>query len=299
MTPWKFLTCEYTHWALENRAANTVASQNSAINMGIEKYLPKKSIDLNDVTPEMVSCYINAEDGVGLGQRRFRLSAVNSFLSLAKDRGHCKGNVAAKLRVNMKNLTLKQKEPKKKKPFSLEEYKLTCQGIDVLHKAPVPPTYLEFFKFATTLSYYTGLRLSDCASLEWDSIVSVPNHLVVWTAKAGDKQHARVALPVDHDMLGGGELVKLFNGLDFGDDPDYVWPEERRLISTPSTRSYLPQYYKRMLKKIPTINGRVLSFHCLRHSFVTRLKAAGVGLEDIGKLVAHTSTGTTEIYNHA
>lgn len=293
MTPSKFLSGEYSEWAIENRAANTVASQNSAIGMWIKNYLPKKSMLLRDVTPEMVSKYINADDGVSLGQRRFRLSAVSSFLSLAKERGHCPGNVAAKLRVNMKDLTLKQKEPRKKIPFSLEEFEATLSWLD--NSQP----YGEFFKFATTLSYCTGLRLSDCASLEWDSIVSVPDHLVVWTAKAGDKKHARVALPMKHWLLGGERLVTLFNELDMGDDYTYVWPQERRLISTPATRSYLPQYYKRMLKKIPNIDGSKLSFHCLRHSFVTRLKKAGVKLEDIGKMVAHTSTGTTEIYNHA
>ena len=288
MTPWKFLTTEYTHWALENRAANTVASQSSALNKWVEEYLPK-TVTLPKVTPEMVSKYINADDGVSLGQRKFRLASINSFLSLAKERGHCKGNVAAKLRVNMQNLTLKQKEPKKKIPFTEGQIEsiLCCGG-------RCSPKHEAFFKFATTLSYFTGLRLSDCASLEWDSIISVPKHLVVWTAKAGDKKHARVALPMEHELLGGGELIELFNKLEMT-DTTYVWPEHRKLITTPATRSYLPQYYIRMLRRL---GMKGMSFHCLRHSFVSRLAKAGVTLEDIGKMVAHTSTGTTEIYNH-
>tara|TARA_R100000458_G_C8265933_1_gene240993 strand:+ start:192 stop:1073 length:882 start_codon:yes stop_codon:yes gene_type:complete len=291
MTPWKFLTTEYTHWALENRAANTVASQSSAINRWIEDYLPKKSMDLRDITPEMVAKYINADDGTSLGQRRFRLSAISSFLSLAKERGRMAGNPAAKLRVNMKKLTLKQKEAKKKIPFTHEEFEQLTDGRIV---GRCSPRYEEFFQFATVLSYWTGLRLSDCASLEWDSIISIPEHLVVWTAKAGDKKHARVALPMNHELLGGGVLVELFNSCEMKDS-DYLFPEERKLINTPATRSYLPQYYIRMLRRLGI---RDKSFHCLRHSFVTRLANAGMELKDIGKMVAHTSTGTTEIYNH-
>lgn len=293
ISPWRFLVTEYTPWALENRAANTVASQSSAINKWINEYLPKvkgRDVTLPGVTSEMVSKYINADDGVSLGQRRFRLASIASFLSLAKERGRCEGNVASKLRVKMSNLTLKQKEPKRKEPFSGEEFFAVLNGM----AGRCSPKYEPFFKFAHTLSYYTGLRLSDCASLEWDSIISIPKHLVVWTAKAGDKQHARVALPMEHKLLGGGILVDLFNELEMK-GLTYVWPKERELITTPCTRSYLPQYYIRMLRRMKLHH---LSFHCLRHSFVSRLSKAGIKLEDIGKMVAHTSTGTTEIYNH-
>ena len=250
---------------------------------------------MDDIKPEDVSEYINADDGVSLSQRKFRLASISSFLSLAKERGYCKGNVAAKLRVNMKNLTTKQKEKRIKLPFRRSEYKLINK---VLEETKPQTDRNVFWRYATTLSYWTGLRLIDCASMEWDAVMTVPDHLVVWTAKAGDKHHARVALPMNHELLGSGVLAELFNSLVDRFDPStpYIWPTEQEMMNNTRKRSLLPQEYIRKLRKVGIHNK---SFHCLRHSFVTRLRKEGVSLEEIGKLVAHTSEGTTEVYNHA
>tara|TARA_R100000005_G_C4986047_1_gene194383 strand:- start:969 stop:1889 length:921 start_codon:yes stop_codon:yes gene_type:complete len=294
--PWGFYNTEYITWANANRAPNTVASQGSAIKKWITEYLDVDD-KLDDIKPEDVSNYINADDGVSLSQRKFRLASVSSFLSLAKARGFCKGNVADKLRVNMKKLSTKQKEKKIKIPFTRKEFKYAQQYLeDMSHRGNN-----RFWHYATTLSYWTGLRLIDCASMEWNAVMTVPDHLVVWTAKAGDRQHARVALPLSHECLGSGVLADLFNGLldlydPEGPDDQLIWPEKEWMMNNVKKRSLLPQEYIRLLKRIG-IHDK--SFHCLRHSFVTRLRKEGLSLEEIGKLVAHTSEGTTETYDHA
>ena len=101
-------------WAKENRAENTAYSQGAILKQWINT-LPKNQ-QLEKLTSNEVQDFINREDGVSLSQRRFRLASINSLLSLMKARGHCKGNVAAKLRVNMKRLTHKQKEKRVKNP---------------------------------------------------------------------------------------------------------------------------------------------------------------------------------------
>lgn len=294
MGAWTFYKTVYLPWAEANRAPNTVASQSSAIYKWLHHYIDV-SATMDDIKPEDVSEYINADDGVSLSQRKFRLASLSSFLSLAKERGYCKGNVAAKLRVNMKNLTTKQKEKRVKLPFGRSEYKLLVDkkgGFYIGGQRDV------FWRYATMLSYWTGLRLIDCASMEWDAVMTVPDHLVVWTAKAGDKHHARVALPMNHELLGSGRLAELFNSLVDHFDPStpYIWPKEQEMMNNVKKRSLLPQEYIRKLRRLGIKDK---SFHCLRHSFVTRLRKEKVSLEDIGKLVAHTSTGTTEVYDHA
>ena len=291
--PWGFFNTEYKEWVEHNRAANTAESQGSAIRKWISEYLDVR-LKLDEIKPEDVSKYINANDGVGLSQRKFRLAAVSSFLSLAKARGYCKGNVAEKLRVNMKKLTTKQKEKKLKVPFTFSQFAYIQQYTkDMSHRGNN-----RFWHYATTLSYWTGLRLIDCASLEWEDVMAVDDHLVVWTAKAGDKNHARVALPLKHELLGSGQLINIFNGLLDLYDPEcpHIWPKQEEMMNNVKKRSLLPQEYIRMLRRHKYMD---LSFHCLRHSFVTRLRKNKVSLEDIGKLVAHNSTGTTEIYDHA
>ena len=158
--------------------------------------------------------------------------------------------------------------------------------------------HADFFKAATCISYCTGLRLCDVANLEWDALISEPKHIVVWTAKAGDRQHARVALPLNNPLIGeaieGSPLQDVFNSLEMH-DPQYVFPDERDLMNNVKTRSHLPQYYIRLLKRLG-IKG--YSFHCLRHAFVTRLSKANMTLEEIGKLVAHNDETTTGGYVH-
>lgn len=277
----------WLRWAEENRAANTVASQGSAIKSWL-KTLPK-ALKVDAITSNHVSKFINRDDGVSLSQRRFRLSAINSYTILAKERGFAKGNPASRLRVDMKKLTHRQKEKKVKHPITKDEYDNIIE-----HAWRKGGRHSRFFKAATAISYWTGLRMSDCATLEWDALTSEPDHIVVWTAKAGDKQHARVALPLSDPLIGGGDLTDILNELTDGwNDMTYVFPVERNLMTTVSKRSHLPQYYIRMLKGL-SIHGK--SFHCLRHSFVTRLSEAGKKLEDIGKLVAHKDTATTEEY---
>tara|TARA_R110000824_G_scaffold75947_4_gene192586 strand:- start:599 stop:1378 length:780 start_codon:yes stop_codon:yes gene_type:complete len=257
---------------------------------------------VDSLTSSHVSEFINRDDGVSLSQRRFRLSAINSYTSLAKALGEAKGNVSYKLRVNMKKLSHKQKERKHKEPFTRDEYDSIMVNCWRVPKFSFGNKYIEnraFFKTATALSYWTGLRLCDCASLEWDAVITEPDHLVVWTKKAGDSEHARVALPLENPLVGSGELREVLNELPF-ESPQYVFPHHHKIITTIRTRSYLPQAYRRFLKQ-KDMFGESFSktFHCLRHSFVTRMSEAGVGIEDIGKLVAHADTTTTDIYNHA
>ncbi|MBI5185976.1 MAG: tyrosine-type recombinase/integrase [Nitrospinae bacterium] len=40
------------------------------------------------------------------------------------------------------------------------------------------------------------------------------------------------------------------------------------------------------------------SFHCLRHTFATRLAQAGIDLYKISKLLGHRSISTTERHSH-
>ena len=54
--------------------------------------------------------------------------------------------------------------------------------------------------------------------------------------------------------------------------------------------------YTTALKKIDGV--RLLSPHCCRHTYVTRLQAKGVPMETIARLVGHSSIATTGDYTH-
>lgn len=54
--------------------------------------------------------------------------------------------------------------------------------------------------------------------------------------------------------------------------------------------------YKKEIKKIDGV--RVLTPHCCRHTYITRLQAKGVPMETISRLAGHSNTDTTDGYLH-
>ena len=54
--------------------------------------------------------------------------------------------------------------------------------------------------------------------------------------------------------------------------------------------------YKKLLAEIDGV--RVLTPHCCRHTYITRLQAQGVPMETISRLAGHSDTDTTDGYLH-
>jgi len=149
-----------------------------------------------------------------------------------------------------------------------------------------------FWNAAVRLSYWVGLRLTDIACMEWASVS--PDEVIVWTRKT----HTRVALPISDPLLGGGDLRCLFFELmEHNRHAEYVFPEEREVALDPAKRAKHSVYFSRQLSALG-IEGK--SFHCLRHSFATRLAEAGKTIEDIGRVMGHSPKGTdvTKGYIH-
>lgn len=62
-----------------------------------------------------------------------------------------------------------------------------------------------------------------------------------------------------------------------------------------SVGAFRRRYYT-ALKKIDGV--RLLSPHCCRHTYITRLQAKGVSLELIARLAGHSNVVTTQVYTH-
>ena len=232
---------------------------------------------LQDVTKEMVSKYINQPGKAKSGSREQRHSALKSLYNFAIASGYAITNPTKLVAIDKSKLSHKQKERKRRIPFTLAEYNKIITHADY------------FFLEATALGWWTGMRLSDIARLEWESINFEEKTLTVHTKK----RDVRICLPLLNDLVGGGALLGLFSNLDKG--KKYVFPLQAEIDKDPKRRATLSVYYGRMLKRLD-ITGK--SFHCLRHSFVSRCSQAGKSLEDIALWVGHSSTETTEIYSH-
>jgi integrase len=219
----------------------------------------------------------NTKDTCGIAQRLQRLHSARVFFSFMFDNSYTMKNLGKLVKLRKDLLSHSQLEPAEKVPITPAEYKKIYANTE------------GFDRIATAFSYWTGLRLSDVCRLEW-SMLTPKSELIVHIKKTGE----RVALPLTHELLGGGILMG--DVMEIEDvDKTYCFPREREIINDAKRDHYFSTKYGRIFSRLG-IEGK--SFHCLRHSFATRLEAAGVSVMDIGKLIGHKSTKMTERYIH-
>ncbi len=271
---------EWLQWRSNSAAPNTVRTQELCLRQFFNRIEAMKW-PVNRLTFEHLDDFVNAKDDeTGASNRSIRVATLRSFFQFIAAKAWYVGNPAKLVKVRMNSLSHEQKEKVPRVPFSEGEFRHV-----VAHTT-------GFWKAAVQLSYWAGLRLTDVACLEWASVL--PDEVIVWTRKT----HTRVALPISDPLIGGGELRGLFFELmEHNHDPKYVFPLERAVSIDPARRAKHSVYFARQLEAMG-ITGK--SFHCLRHSFATRLAKAGKTIEDIGRAMGHSADGAdvTKGYIH-
>ena len=267
-----------------NREISTVTNHGYYVAAWLER-LGAKAWPVARLTEQHVDSYVNEKSDATAATRGSRLAAIRSFFMFCSARGYIVGNPAALGEVRLRGLTHEQIEPKKRVPITADEYRrIMAWPADDM-------TLGKFMTAATAISYWTGLRLTDIANLEWPCFTGT--ELIVWTGKTD----TRVALPLSNPLIGSGELKMVLLGVAEEARPGarYLFPDAHKIATDLTDRAKLSVYYGRLLERVG-IEGK--SFHCLRHAFVTRLKKAGVTIEEIGRVVGHSNTKTTEGYAH-
>ena len=237
---------------------------------------------VSSIRASHINDFLNADDGCKLATRQARRGAICAFVKFMRNRAYIVTNPAAEARIRKHQLAHELKETTKRRPVSRREYHHIMRNTT------------GFWRFATGLSYWTGLRLSDVILMEWASLTRDSEEIVVFTRKDED----RVSLPYSEPLIGGDELRQIITEIlmeQSGADARFVFPEERALWLNPSTAKRFSIYYGRILKRID-ITG--VSFHCLRHAFATRLKRSGKTLAEIGTYLGHSDESTTKGYTH-
>jgi integrase len=153
------------------------------------------------------------------------------------------------------------------------------------------------------MGIYTGQRLGDLARMTWRSIDFDSDHLAFTTGKTG----RRIILPLAKPLRSYLEVAPS------ADDPDSpIFPE----ASKAKTIGHLSNGFRSILEEAGlakarkpnhagTGKGRTtkrevseLSFHSLRHSAVTFLKAAGATDVLAREIVGHDSAAVSRSYTH-
>ena len=209
--------------------------------------------------------------------REVRRAAIRSFYLHASAYGHIVGNISLTLRVNRSMLTVEQRERIPAIPFTDEEYRRVMSN----------PSVPQFWRWATALGFWLGVRFVDVCRLEWSSLGE--DFAVLYPKKTGRK----LILPLHDPLLGSGELKGIFDEMRAAINPKetYCFPDRKERYSSSSTLEY-----KRILRQCG-IEGK--SFHGWRHSFRLRMSQSGKSIEEVARLMGHSSVVTTWGYGRA
>ncbi len=278
---------EYLNWALNmhHLKPSTVHSYAYAVSKFLKDYdmWEKPLITWDEfLINQMVNVWL-AHKATEKTLDRF-FSAAKNFSKFLYGKGYLARDPSGLVKVCVRKLSHDQRERPKRLPITQPEYERIVKYyetrlVDKGYKAW--RTQLRFALTAVNLAYWTGLRWSDVCDLEWSCFTG--DTLTVWTSK----REKRVSLPLLHPLLGGGRIIEDIMQTSI-DHPQYMFP--LKVTHGLEKKCRITEHFHSL--------GIYKSFHCLRHSFVTRLSAAGVNLLTIGKLVGHSSTKTTEIYDH-
>ena len=213
------------------------------------------------------------------------LKVIRMVLTSAVRQGLATRNVGASVAV------LKARGEAKRRAFTIEEIKriLKACGDDVEWRGLV------------LFACYTGQRLGDLARLTWRAVNLEQGELAFTTQKTG----RRSVLPLMRPLADYLETLKVF------DNPGaFVFPKAANVGRTGT----LSNQFRDILVEAGLVESRThqatgkgrnaaresstLSFHSLRHSTVTFLKAAGVSEALAKEIAGHESSAVSQRYTH-
>ena len=156
------------------------------------------------------------------------------------------------------------------------------------------------WKLLVMTGIYTGMRLGDCCRLTWSAIDRKRGIIQVIPEKTKKHAHGRpITIPIHSELLKGLPSPP-------DDGSQYVNPTVADYYL--NSRWRLTDGLRRIFKaaNIATgarIEGRMrrsvlVSFHSLRHTFVSLSANAGVPLPVVQSIVGHCSTAMTRHYYH-
>lgn len=141
-----------------------------------------------------------------------------------------------------------------------------------------------------TVALYTGLRKRDVETLRWED-VDLAAGVIRKTPGKTARRGIRVAIPMHREVRRVIEAASRVG--------EFVFPWR---AAHPNGQRPKPgdRFFAEVLAKagIEAKDGERISFHCLRHTFVTRLAEAGVAQDVRMRLAGHTNAATSNAYTH-
>jgi integrase/recombinase XerD len=247
---------------------------------------PPSRLDLADLDADLISAFLDHLEhtrGNSMRTRNARLAAVHSlfrFAALAHPQ-----DAAVIQRV----LAI----PPKRVEHTLVTY-LTDAEVDALLAAPDPSTWTGRRDHALlALGIQTGLRLSELTALTRADLHLGTGAHVTCVGK-GRKQRIT---PLDSGTVA---VLRAWLAEHNGRPADPLFPTSRgHPLSPDAVQQRLAKHVATAALTQPTLIGKKISPHTLRHTTAMRLLNAGVDSTVIALWLGHETAATTQIYIHA
>lgn len=274
---------------VRNLSANTVKAYRDAIRMLVthichSKRIEADSILITDVTPKVILSMLDDVEhkrGCSVKTRNLRLSA---FVALAKF-------VASNCPEHIEWCREIRNIPVKKTPKTLIAY-LEKEEMDALLETPDRNTVQGWRDYVLMLFLYnTGARAEEAASLQIKDLYMPKGKglpIVTITGKGNKKRRC---------PLWDSTRRELRALIGKREPDDFVFMNR---LNQPMTRfgvyEMVTKHAIKLAETMPSVKGKRVSPHTIRHTTATHLLQAGVDINTIRAWLGHVSVETTNIY---
>jgi site-specific recombinase XerD len=271
-------------------SAHTIASYRDTFRLllrfvQLERHKRPSDLDLSDLDADLIGRFLTSleqQRRCSARTRNARLTAIRSFFSYAS---YQEPGLSAHIQ---RVLAI----PYKRQVRPMVAF-LSHEEIEAMLAAPDKSTWLGRRDHALlTLAFQTGLRLSELTSLDRAAI----------TFGAGAHVRCRGKGRKDRSTpLTTGTAAVLRSWLkEPVPQTEVLFPNARGgRLSADSVQHLVRKYVQVAAVRCPTLRGKRVSPHVLRHSAAMELLAAGVDSSVIALWLGHESVNTTQIYLHA
>jgi integrase len=277
-----------TQW-LERKSSELTESSVSAYKQTVDQFLEfigsRKDKPLDAITKAIVTDWRDSLlKRVAPATARKQVVILRAAFNDAIREGRARENPALDVKV-------RKTQGQKRMPFTSEEITRLLAAADQEWRAMILTTCC------------TGVRLGDVASLDWESVNLEAMEIRFAATKTGQDMKIPIA----------DQLHECLCKLPTFDKGGPVFPEANATYQRAGTSSLSNQFrqimHKAGLAEEPTHqktgDGRdakrtvnKLSFHSLRHCFVSNLKMSGAGDSVAKELAGHSSDAVSRVYTH-
>lgn len=147
-----------------------------------------------------------------------------------------------------------------------------------------------WFRPIVSLAYYGGLRVKEIVQIKWSEVDLVNEFLTITNTKTGSER----VVPMRSKLR---QILKAWKKLDRFGCKGLVFPSESGFTADQGmSKGNISKVFRKYVDD--TGLPKSINFHGLRHSCGTNLLRMGMGINDVAKMLGHTSLETTRKYEH-